>query len=542
MVWCRRLIVVLGAAMGLAELGGCMQGWHETGQASDRGSPPAIATEIEPAAAPQVETFRRAAVAGQFYAGSREQLAEQVDELLAEAKSAPVKGLRGLVSPHAGYEFSGPIAAVSYKQLEGRGFRTVIVMAPSHYALFEGASIPEVDAYKTPLGLVPLSPRAKELAKLDPMLLCPANEVDRAGSPHGREHSLEVQLPFLQRTLNEFTLVPIVFGQVEPKKVARALEGVVDDKTLVVASSDFSHYNPYDVACQLDAASIRAICDLDVDWFEQSRAGPSEEPCGRGPILALVYLAKKNGWKAKLLDYRNSGDTSGEKSRVVGYAAIAFFDPKESEKPEGPKERTAAAEPDSSPLSPEDGKILLDLAEKAVREVVNHDARNRGMPPWVDEAEMPPSLTQPRACFVTLTKNGDLRGCIGSIFPREPLYRAVVERARSAAVEDARFPPVRPEELDDLEIEVSVLTIPERLGYRSPQDLLAALRPGVDGVVLQVGPGQATYLPQVWEQLPDAEDFLRQLSQKAGLPPEAWRSPQAVVLTYQVEAFQQAQK
>ena len=523
------LSAVVAVVVGLC---GCGPGLQQTGEAGDAGrSPPAAVGKV-----------RRPAVAGLFYPRDPKTLARQVDRHLADVKPVPVKNLRGIVAPHAGYDFSGPVAAVAYKQLEDRDVDTVIVMAPTHYAHFEGASIPAVDSYETPLGVVPLSPRAKELLlkEIPPLVRNPRCQVSRPrwwgqapkepppdgeDTPHTWEHSLEVQLPFLQRTLKDFTIVPMVLGRVDPKKVAEALEGVLDEQTILVASSDLSHFYPYETACQLDASSIRAICDLDVDWMERVEWLPSEEPCGKLPILTLMYLAKKHGWRAKLLDYRNSGDTSGDKSSVVGYAAIVFFQPEEGETP---------AEAPTAGLTPQDGKILLDLAAKTVTEVVTH-----GTQPSVDLAEMPESLTRRRACFVTLTKNGELRGCIGSIFPREPLCRAVVQRARSAATEDSRFLPVGKEELDELDIEVSVLTIPRRLEFQSPEDLVAGLRPEIDGVVLRVGRRQATYLPQVWEQIPDAETFLSHLSKKAGLPPDAWKSPQAMVLIYQVEAFKQ---
>jgi AmmeMemoRadiSam system protein A len=426
---------------------------------------------------------------------------------------------------------------VAYKQLEGRDVDTVIVMAPSHYADFEGASVPEVDAYQTPLGRVPLSPRAAELAAVRPLASGQPCRVGRPGwwrqaskeappfgedTPHTWEHSLEVQLPFLQRVLEDFTMVPIVFGSVDPREVAKSLQDTLDEKTVLVASSDLSHYYPYDVAQQLDSSCIRAICDLDVEWMKD------EDACGKGPILTLMHLARENGWRTKLLDYRNSGDTSGDKSGVVGYAAIVFFEPEEGNPPENPS---------AARLGPEEGKILVDLAAKTVAEVVEH-----GSHPSVDVTEMPEGLSQRRACFVTLTKEGQLRGCIGSIFPRESLCRAVVERAGSAATDDPRFPPVKPDELDDLEIEVSVLTIPRRLEFESAEDLLAKLRPGIDGVVLRIGPRQSTYLPQVWEQISDPADFMGNLSQKAGLAPDAWRSPQAMVLTYQAQVFEQTEQ
>ena len=517
--------IVVVAALGAGSIG-CNFGWSDTSQATEGNSSPA-------ASAGEV---RQPAVAGLFYPDEKEKLAAQVDGYLAEVKPAPVKNLRGIIAPHAGYDYSGPVAAVAYKQLQGRDIDTVIVMAPSHYARFEGASVAGVEAYQTPLGRVPLSPRAAELAKVRPMASERPCRVGRPSwwrqaskepppvgedTPHTWEHSLEVQLPFLQQVLDDFTIVPIVFGDVDPKEVAKSLQDSLDEKTVLVASSDLSHFYPYDVAQQLDSSCIRAICDLDVEWMK------GEDACGKGPILTLMHLARENGWRTKLLDYRNSGDTSGDKRGVVGYAAIAFFEPEQGETPK---------EPSAAQLGPKEGKILVDLAAKTVAEVVEH-----GRQPSVDAKEMPQTLTQRRACFVTLNKDDELRGCIGSIFPREPLCRAVIERAKSAATDDPRFPPVKPEELDDLEIEVSVLTIPKRLEFDSAKDLLAKLRPGIDGVVLRIGPRQSTYLPQVWEQLADPERFMSHLSQKAGLAPDAWRSPQAMVLTYQAQVFEQTE-
>ena len=502
------LIVAVAVLIGSAGCGSQQQRSESSAAEPEATSPPA----------PKIEKVREPAVAGQFYPGDEEELANQIDGYLATVKPTPIKNLRGLVCPHAGYVYSGQTAAYAYKQLSGARFKTVVVMAPSHRVWFEGASIPDADAYATPLGMVLLSPRAAELAKGRPFV---RSAVVGFNSPHAREHSLEVQLPFLQRTLKDFAIIPMVLGEVDPAGVARALEGIIDGDTLVVASSDLSHQHAYDVAVELDTSCIEAICDLDVKRMEK------EEACGRLPVLTLMHIARKKGWKAKLLDYRNSGDVTGDKSGVVGYAAIAFYDP-------GGGESSAGAP--ASSLTPQEGKVLLELARKTVDEVV----RNKRLPE-IDAADVPESLKELRACFVTLTKRGELRGCIGSLSPREPLWQAVIARARSAATEDARFPPVVPAELDELEIEVSVLTVPGRLEYDSPEELLAKLRPGVDGVVLIVGQRQATYLPQVWEKLPDQGTFLSHLSEKAGLPALAWRSPEATILVYQVEAFQQSE-
>jgi hypothetical protein len=463
-------------------------------------------------------------VAGLFYPKDPAALAKMIDSLLAEAPPETVDGLKALVCPHAGYPYSGPVAATAFRLLSGRDYSTVVVMGPSHWAALRGASVTDADVFRTPLGDVPVSPRARQLAQRPPFALEPACEVERPpwASQASRaaperdtadtwEHSVEVEVPFLQRTLGNFQLIPVVFGVTDPAAAARALSQVVDDRTLVIASSDLSHYYSYAGARERDRRCVEAICRLDTAAMEQ------EEACGKFPIMTLMELAKERGWKARLLDCRNSGDTSGDKSRVVGYAAIAFYAP--------PRAALTAA----------DRRCLLDLARKSVLAA----AANRA-PPELGDGALTPKLAEVRGCFVTLTEGGALRGCIGHIFPREPLYRAVVDNARNAALSDPRFPPVAPGEVDRLGIEISVLTQPQPLFFRTPEELLAKLRPGEDGVVLEIGRQGATYLPQVWEQLPGKEAFLDSLSVKAGCSPSAWREPGATVLIYHVESFKES--
>jgi len=477
---------------------------------------------------------RQPAVAGLFYPAQPDRLGKLLDKLLAEAKPAGIKGLRALVVPHAGYEFSGPTAAVAYKQLAGLGFRTVLVMAPSHYAAFQGVCVSEASAYETPLGRMAVSTLADRLAGKTPFAARPSARVTRPGwsrqsslappengkdTPDTWEHSLEVQIPFLQRIDADIALVPMVFGNADPKAAAGVLAEHLDDKTLLVASSDLSHFLPQEKANKLDTACIEAICRLDPDAIAE------EQACGRLPIRTLIHVARQKGWKAKLLDYRTSGDTSGDRSAVVGYAAIALFDPSDGQ--------TSQTTP-SSGLTPQDRTYLLRLARKTVESAVRGREIERP-----ETTGLGPALTGLTGCFVTLKREGRLRGCIGHIFPQEPLVHAVVGNAVRAALRDPRFPPVAPAELERIEIEVSVLTVPQPLEFRSPEELLAKLRPRVDGVVLQVGRSQSTYLPQVWEQIPDKETFLGELSLKAGLDRLAWKSPQATVLVYQVDAFEE---
>jgi hypothetical protein len=272
----------------------------------------------------------------------------------------------------------------------------------------------------------------------------------------------------------------------------------------------------------------------------------NEEACGKAPVLTLIQIAKQKGWKAKLLDYRNSGDTAGDKSGgVVGYAAIAFYEPSKAIPADPPREDEkktsvplqAATKAAQAELTKEEGKFLVALAKMTVRDVV---AKNRL--PQVDAATLAARLIEPKGCFVTLTENGELRGCIGHIFPQEPLYKAVIDTAQGAALYDGRFSPVRPEELSKIRVEVSVLTVPQPLDFKSPEDLLAKLQPHKDGVVLRIGARTATYLPQVWEQLPNKESFLSHLSEKAGCAPGAWRERDTEVLIYHVAAFKESEK
>ncbi len=477
-----------------------------------------------------INTVREAAVAGLFYPSDASALGGMIDGFLTKVNESTVEDLRGLICPHAGYEFSGPTAAFSYKTLAGRDVKTVIVLAPSHYTLFEGAFLPRVDAYRTPLGLVRISPKADELAKVKPFTTAPKCQVDRpawwrqspkAAPANGEdlpdtwEHAAEVQIPFLQRVLKDFALLPVVYGNVDPAEVAKALEPVLDDKTIIVASSDLSHYYPYDQARQLDNRCLAAICAMDIDKMKD------QEACGKGPILTLMYLAKSKGWYVRLLDYRNSGDTSGEKSRVVGYGAIAFYAPGKAAQTFGPEER----------------KWMLGVARRALKESVT-----TGKLPQVDTAGLATQLTEAKGCFVTLTRNGSLRGCIGNIMPQGPLFRAIMSNAQSAALRDPRFRPVQAGELDAIEIEISVLTEPQPLHFKDSQDLLDRLQPGKDGVILKIGENMATYLPQVWEQIPDKQEFLGSLAVKAGCQATDWKTQPTTVLIYHVEAFKESEK
>jgi AmmeMemoRadiSam system protein A len=485
------------------------------------------ANAAEALAAP-AKKVREPAVAGLFYPKDPGELSRVIDACLVAAKVEPLDGeLKALICPHAGYPYSGPVAASAFRLLAGRGYQTVVVLGPSHYADLRAASVTDADVFRTPLGDVPVSAKARALARLSPFALEPRCLVQRPDwwrqssrsapaedTADTWEHSVEVEVPFLQQTLKSFELVPVVCGDIDEEKGAGALLQILDDRTLIIASSDLSHYYSYVTARELDQHTVDAICRLDPGAIGDGDA------CGHTPIRTLLYVAKQKGWQARLLDCRNSGDITGDKTRVVGYAAIAFYAPAT-----GHAQFTAA-----------DRRYLLDLARKTVREVATN-----GQLPEVSADGLAPKFTAAKGCFVTLTKRGDLRGCIGYILPQGPLYRAVVENARNAALRDPRFPAVGPGEVDQLEIEISVLTEPQPLFFSSPEDLLRRLQPHQDGVVLQIGNRGATYLPQVWEQIPDKVDFLNNLAEKAGCESSAWRQPGVSVSIYHVESFKESE-
>ncbi len=255
-------------------------------------------------------SVRRPAVAGSFYPAGKEELAQAVDGMLASAKDAAVEGtLRGLVVPHAGYVYSGPVAACGYRLLSGESgrVRKALIMGPSHYALFLGACESGHDEWETPLGRVKARSEAKGLVSVLPQA-------------HGPEHCIEVQLPFLQRTLGEFEAWPLLLGEVDPKELAAQLSGAAGDDTIVIASSDLSHYLPYRQAVERDSVANEAVPRLDMRRFSEEG-----DACGKIAIMTLMHLALAKGWKGKLIDYRNSGDTAGPKSEVVGYGCYAFY-------------------------------------------------------------------------------------------------------------------------------------------------------------------------------------------------------------------------
>ncbi len=432
-----------------------------------------------------MNAVRVPAVAGTFYPDEPSRLRSEVAQLLSKAKPVgpPPKAL---IVPHAGYVYSGPVAAHAYAQIlpVARQIKRIVLLGPAHRVPVNGLALPIAERFATPLGEIELDAEAiKQLAGLP--------QVITAESPHAMEHSLEVHLPFLQTVLGKFKLVPMVVGRASPDEVAEVLERLWGGpETLILISSDLSHFLPYDLARQIDTDSVQHILKLDARLNH-------EQACGATPVNGLMVLARRKGLHPKLLDLRNSGDTGGDKSRVVGYASLAFYEAEDE-----------TIEPDE-----EQGGELLKVARNSIAGKFGKTGPTCEIHPW---------MQKPGASFVTLTQEGNLRGCIGSLEAHRPLVEDVQQNAIAAAFHDPRFAPLSEEELQFTRVEVSLLTPALPMTFENEVHALSQLRPGVDGLILQYGRYRSTFLPQVWETLPDPAAFLSHLKRKAGLAANFW--------------------
>jgi AmmeMemoRadiSam system protein B/AmmeMemoRadiSam system protein A len=445
-------------------------------------------------------------VAGQFYPADPAALAAAVDEAVDRAPDHPVpEPLLGLLVPHAGYVYSAQAAGHGYRALRGRRLARVVVLAPAHRVGAPYAATLGRPSYATPLGELPLDgPTIQRLRQAAPELV---RDDERL---FAREHSLEVQLPFLQRVLPGVPLVPLVLGDRDPGLVlglARALHATLGpgDDFVVLASSDLSHYLPAAAGDAADARTLALVAAGDPQALLAAARTEEAQLCGAGPVAVLLELLRlRGGGEVRPLFHNHSGDASGDRARVVGYGVVAFGG--------RPGARAATlAPPAEYRLTRAEEQRLLRLARLTVEAWVT-DRRK------LDEAPPPGPLAAPGAAFVTLKQRGQLRGCIGHTEARLPLWQTVQEVARAAATEDPRFAPVRPAELPTLAYEISVLTPLQPLP--DPREV----RVGTDGLLVTGGGRRGLLLPQVpTEQGWDREQFLAHTCRKAGLPPDCWQ-------------------
>ncbi len=463
---------------------------------------------------------RQPAVAGSFYPADPKTLTAMIDDMLAKASVKPISDpILAVVAPHAGYQFSGPVAAYTYAALQGHKFTRVVVIAPSHFEALAFTSVYNGDAYATPLGTVKVDKTfAAQLAKINSSIRLSGQ--GHTPTPQASEHALEVQLPWLQRVLGDFELVPIIMGD-QSYESSRAL-GVAlaklihTDDTLIVASSDMSHYHPYDDAVKIDHKTLNALQAW--DYFSMSRNFQERvwEACGGAPIVAAMIAAERRGAnQALVLKYANSGDTSGDHSRVVGYSADIFVK----------TSSTKTAEPSFS-LSRKDKNELLALARNSVEYAVR-EKKAYEPAPVANEA-----LSQERGAFVTLKEAGELRGCIGYTSALKPLYLAVRDTATLAALRDSRFRPVSESELGRLSYEVSVLSPLRRVAD------IRQIKVGQHGLLMTNGDNEGLLLPQVpVEQKWDRQTFLEETCRKAGMHKACWKDENTDIFMFSAVVF-----
>lgn len=442
---------------------------------------------------------RKPVAARGFYTDNPELLSRQIDSFLQNAKQplASAENLIALIAPHAGYAYAGLVAASAYRLAKGKDYETVVIIGPSHHYGFEGCSIYLRGGFETPLGV----------AAVDESL---ALELSRASGygyipeAHEKEHSVEVQVPFIQKTLPKAKIVPIVMGyqtRTTITALANSLSKVLPGKkVLVVASTDMSHYLPKKDANDADANTASLIKSFNTELLLTKVQREENIMCGGGPVVStLLYAKKREKAKVEVLDYTDSSQSQygTPESQVVGYLAAAVM----------------ADSPSSEfTLTAEEKGELLKLARQAINEFIRQNK-------VVEYKTQNMNFLSSKGAFVTLKEKGLLRGCIGYIEPVYPLYQTVIQTAIFAACRDPRFPPVSAEELADLDIEISVLTPLKKID--SPK----VVEVGKHGLVISQGDKKGLLLPQVavenhWSR----EIFLNEACLKAGLPMDAWKS------------------
>ena len=482
-----------------------------------RGRPPRALTSPSAHGQPVV---RPAAVAGTFYPAEASELEAAVQQYLSQVEpSASPGALVALIVPHAGYMYSASVAAHAYRLLEGRSYDTVIVIGPSHRVPFTGFALTEADAWATPLGRVQIDREAGDHLGAD---LPNARLLEAA---HSVEHSIEVQLPFLQTVLEDFRLLPILMGD-DSRESCSSLAWALAEYTrgrsvLLIASTDMSHYPSYDDAVRVDRQTLAAIETMEADRVAETtgRLLAENTPdldtalCGEGPVKTVLMAARQLGAdQARILRYANSGDVPGvPRTGVVGYCAVALYRSSGEDESAQPSAGNA--------LNPAQQQRLLGVARAAIEQYVGSRRR-------LAVEENDPALVRPGAVFITLTRGGtmtsggELRGCTGSLEPGAPLIETVRDQAIHTATQDFRFAPIQEAELPALEIEISVLSPLQLVSSAEEIDIQR------HGIVVALGGRRGVFLPQVAQRTGWSRDVLlsRLCQDKAGLPEDAWRS------------------
>ena len=457
---------------------------------------------------------RAATQANRFYTGDAKELSDEVDSLLAlHVKDRQYEQVAALIVPHAGYYFSGNVAAAAYQSIpDSKEYKRIFLLGPSHHEWLDGVSVnTEFDYYATPLGNVKVDVEtAQKLMEADSVF-------SYQPKAHDREHCLEVQLPFLQKRLKDVPpIIPIIISTndfLKLKRIAETLKPYLTEENLFVVSSDFSHYPKYEDACEVDDRTGKAVESGDVERFiaqleENARSGVrnlATSACGELAIATLMLMMQDGGYEVKHLLYQNSGDTDNhDHSRVVGYHAFTII-------------RKTSQE---FALSDDEKRMLKDIALTSIKDSL--DGKRIAQPIFNSQFSI---LNSKCGAFVSLHKQGRLRGYIGHFGEDVPLYEIVAEMARAAAFEDPRFMPVTKNELDDIDIEISVLTPMRRIQSLDEFELHR------NGIYIRKGYRSGTFLPQVADEVNwTKEEFVSHCAQdKAGIGWSGWKDAELYV-------------
>lgn len=459
---------------------------------------------------------RQAVFAGSFYPAQPRKLAQAVDDLLADAVESSLPKPAAIVVPHAGWVYSGNILADAFRLVSRYSYDVVVLLGTNHKSpALEGAAVYESGAFRTPLGETPID------ESITKALVAAGKPVVADGRPHQDEHSIEVILPFVQKCFPKAMIVPVIVGGTKEHtwdRVGVSLAQVLKDKNaLIVASSDLSHYPDTETARSIDLQTLSAICSMNpaeafetIRGIERGNRGISTAACGLMPIVTAMKAANELGAShASVISYANSGDTIlGDRKRVVGYGAVAMT---YESVPVALPEAKIPSGASFSELTETQKNTLLRFARNSIRMYLGSET----LPLFRDPD---PVFHRYAGAFVTLKKQGNLRGCIGHLEADTKLYRIVGKMAVSAATNDPRFPPLDSRDVNDIHIEISVLT-----PYRpvpSFQDIVV----GKHGVLLKKFGQYAVFLPQVAvEQGWDRDQMLGQLCRKAGFDENCWR-------------------
>lgn len=428
-----------------------------------------------------MKNIRPTSAAGKFYTDNEEKLEKQLNDFEKNNLHDYEYKTRAIIVPHAGYMYSGQLASYGFEYLDKEA-KNVFIIAPPHYVAVKNVALSEFDKWETPLGEIEVNQEINQemIRKF---------ECEIQDDAFKDEHSIEVQVPFIQKYLPNAKIVPILAGR-NYEKITKIIANYWQNpENVFVISSDLSHFYHSNEAKKIDAQTAEMIETNNIKEFSP------EQACGAVGVCALANFAKPNHFSLIRVAMVNSGDVTGDNARVVGYGTWILY------------ERTK-----NTFIKEYFSDYVIDVCKKSILSVLDKEE--------LKISKIPAVFEQHGACFVTLEKNDDLRGCIGSIIAHRPLINDLVENSKNSAFSDPRFQPLKKDEFKDLTINVSLLSAPEEMHFEDEADLLRQIKPFVDGIIIKDKGYQAVYLPSVWEQLPEKELFLNSLKIKAGMPPK----------------------